>query len=72
MLIHPSRSLKKWVELTTTKLDLTPYHQYVVKMDDVSIKINNLADPFLLQQIIGMLCQTQRQRISPGTTQSTL
>lgn len=34
-------------------------HTIELKMDDVSIKISNSADPFLLQQIIRMLRPTQ-------------
>lgn len=53
--VQPERFQSDVVRTMESSMHLDNSHTIELKMDDVSIKLSNLADPFLLQQIIRML-----------------
>lgn len=57
--IQPERVSPDIVREAASSMHLDNSHTIELMMDGVSIKINNSADPFLLQQIIRMLRQAQ-------------
>lgn len=53
--IQPERIPAEVIRPMDTSTHIDNSHTIELKMDDVSIKISNSADPFLLQQIVRML-----------------
>lgn len=53
--IQPERVPAKVIRPMDTSAHIDNPHTMELKMDDVSIKISNSADPFLLKQIVRML-----------------
>ena len=53
--IQSERSPAEMIRLLETSMHIDNSHTIELKMDDVSIRISNSADPFLLQQIVRMI-----------------